>query len=86
MRAMEISGFVTVKDAAKLIKLTNKRVYQLIVENKLDTVQLGREYLVKVKSVEKYLRARDESKVSVKKHSTRNGHKKRKRRAGTNGR
>lgn len=59
MRRMEITGFITVKDAAEMIGLTNKRVYQLILEKKLDAVQLGREYLVKVKSVEKYLRARD---------------------------
>lgn len=59
MRRMDISGFVTVKDAAELISLTNKRVYQLIDEKKLDAVQLGREYLVKVKSVEKYLRDRN---------------------------
>lgn len=72
---MEISGFVTVKEAAELIGLTNKRVYQLIVEQKLDTVQLGREYLVRVKSVEKYLRARNGSK----KQSAKNGHKKKRR-------
>lgn len=56
---MDIPGFVTVGDVAAQIGRTDKRVYQLIKENKLEAVRLGREYLVRVKSVEKYLRARD---------------------------
>lgn len=56
---MEISGYATVKNAAKLIGLTNKRVYQLILEGKLEAVKLSREYLVTIKSVNKYLRDRN---------------------------
>jgi excisionase family DNA binding protein len=59
---MEIPGFITVNDAAERINRSNKRVYQLIEEEKLDAVQLGREYLVKVKSVDAYLRKRNGSK------------------------
>jgi len=67
---MDISGFVTVNKAAKLVRLSNKRVYQLILEHKLETVRLGREYLVKVKSVEKYLRSRNGAKANGKKRKT----------------
>ena len=63
---MDIPGFTTVKDAAEMIERTDKRVYQLIDEGKLDAVQLGREYLVKVKSVERYLRKRAKSKSNTK--------------------
>lgn len=60
---MEIPGFVTVKDAAERIGLSDKRVYQLIEEGQLEIVELGRRaYLVKVKSIDKFLRGRENGK------------------------
>lgn len=58
MSGMSLTGYTSVKEAAKRIGLTDKRVYQLIDEKQIEATEWGRVYLVSVKSVDAYLKRR----------------------------
>lgn len=50
----KLNEYVSTKDAAKILQVTQRRVLQAIEEKRLDAVKVGGRWLVKRESLYKY--------------------------------
>src|SRR5947209_7775745 len=50
----DIPGYISIKQAAKLLRLSSRRVYQFVEEGRLPAVQAGQNILLPVEAVEQF--------------------------------